>query len=59
MDLLVVYAQDVYYFYIVLLVQICMFKDIGVTHKVSEIGMTARCCSINYLIVSILSSEVS
>jgi hypothetical protein len=28
-----VYAQDVDYFFIVLLLQICMFKDIDQTHK--------------------------
>jgi hypothetical protein len=38
-------------------VKICMFKDIGLTDKVSWISITARRCWIKYLVVSILSNE--
>jgi hypothetical protein len=46
-------------FYTVPLLQMCMFIDIGLTHKVSWIGMTARWFSIYYLVISTLSNEIS
>jgi hypothetical protein len=35
------------------ILQVCMFKDIDLTHKVSSISMTARYCSIYYLVVCV------
>ncbi len=43
--------QVVDYFYILVLLQMCMFQDSGLTYKASQIGMIARCCSIYYLVV--------